>query len=91
MINIQNIDDNECFKWCLVTYLNLVDRNPVIITKADRDFVKKPDFKYRKFPVKVRDIHKTEKNNSIAINLFPFENKEKHPIYLSKKCWEEKR
>ena len=63
----------------------------MIITKADKDFVKKPDFKYRKFSVKVRDIHKTEKNNSIAINLFPFENKEKHPIYWSKKCWEEKR
>ena len=21
LINIQNINDNECFKWCLVTYL----------------------------------------------------------------------
>ena len=29
--NIQNIDDNECFKWCLVRYLNLVDCNPRII------------------------------------------------------------
>ena len=22
LINIQNIDDNECFKWCLVRYLH---------------------------------------------------------------------
>ena len=22
LINIQNIDDNKCFKWCLVRYLN---------------------------------------------------------------------
>ena len=22
-INIENIDDNECFNWCLVRYLNL--------------------------------------------------------------------
>ena len=22
-INIENVDDNECFNWCLVRYLNL--------------------------------------------------------------------
>ena len=27
--------------------------------------------------------------NSIAISAFGYENKEKHPIYLSKKCCEE--
>ena len=30
LINIQNIDDNECFKWCLAGYLN-----PAIITKQE--------------------------------------------------------
>ena len=28
LINIQNVDDNECFKWCLVRYLYPADRNP---------------------------------------------------------------
>ena len=37
-----------------------------------------------------RDIHKIEKKNSIAISVFGYENKEKHPIYVSKKCCEEK-
>ena len=27
-INIQNIDGNQCFKWCLVRYLNPADLNP---------------------------------------------------------------
>ena len=27
MVNIQNTDDNECFKWCLVWYINLADHN----------------------------------------------------------------
>ena len=27
LINIQNIDNNECFKWCLVRYLHPVDHN----------------------------------------------------------------
>ena len=28
LINIQNINDNECFKWCLVRYLHPVYHNP---------------------------------------------------------------
>ena len=51
LINIQNIDDNECFKWCSVRYLHPTDRNPAIITKADKDFSKRLDFKDVKFPV----------------------------------------
>ena len=61
MINIQNIDDNECFKWCLVRYLNPKNRHPVGITKAGQDFLKRIAFKDIKFPVKIRDIHKIEK------------------------------
>ena len=45
MINIQNIDGNECFKCSLVTYLNTADRNPARIKKAGKDFPKKLDFK----------------------------------------------
>ena len=38
----------------------------------------------------MRDIHKIEKKNSISISIYGYENKEKHPIYVSKKCREEK-
>ena len=41
LINIQNIDDNQCFRWSLVRYLNLTDHNPKRITKADKDFSEK--------------------------------------------------
>ena len=44
-INIQNVDDNECFKWSLVRYLNLADHHPARITKVDKDFAKKLDLK----------------------------------------------
>ena len=72
LINIQNTDDNECFKWCLVRCLNPGDHNPRRITQADKHFAKTPDLK---FPVKIRDIHKIEKNNSIGISVFGYENK----------------
>ena len=61
LIDIQNIGDNECFKWSIVKYLNPADHNPRRITEADKDFVKKLDFENIKFPVKIRDIHKMEK------------------------------
>ena len=90
LINIQNTDDIECFKWYLVRYLNPAGYNPRRITKADKDFAKRLDFKDIKFPVKIRDIHKIEKKNSISISVFGYENKEKYPVYISKQCCEKK-
>ena len=72
-INIQNTDDNECFKWCLVRYLNPADHHPARITNADKDFETKLDFKDIKFPTKTRDIHKIEKKSSIGISVFRYE------------------
>ena len=45
----------------MIRYLNPADHNPRRITKADKDFAKRLDFKDIKFPVKIRDIHKIEK------------------------------
>ena len=90
LIDIQNIDDNECFKWSTVRYLNPANHRPVRITKADKDFAKKNDFKGIKCPVKIKDINKIEKNNSTGISVFGCESKEIHPIYISKQCCEEK-
>ena len=75
MINIQNIDDNEWFKWCLVRYLHTVDHDPKKVTKAGKESSKKLDFKGIKFPVKVRDIHKIEKMSSVGISAFGYEIK----------------
>ena len=58
LIKIQNIDDNQWFKWSIVRYLNPTDRNLARIAKADKEYAKKLDFKNIKFPVKIRAIHK---------------------------------
>ena len=62
LIDIQNIGDNECFKWSLVRYLHPADHNPGRISKVDKDFPIKLHFKDMVIPFKVRDIHKIEKN-----------------------------
>ena len=70
----------------MARYLNPADHNPRIITKADKDFAKRLDFKEMKFPVKTKDIHKTEKKNSIGVSVFGYENEEKFPIMKSMFC-----
>ena len=60
LINIQNTGDNEYFKWHYLRYLNPENHHPTRITKADKDFAKRLDFKETKFPVNIRDINKIE-------------------------------
>ena len=74
----------------MVRYLNPTDHNPRRITKADKDFAKRLDLKDINFLHKIKDIHKLKKKNSIGINVFGYENKEKYPIYVSLKCCKEK-
>ena len=70
--------------WCLVTYLNVANHHATWITKADKDFANKFDFEDIKLLAKIRHIHKIDKNNSISISVSGCENKEKHPLYVSK-------
>ena len=42
LIDIQNIDDNECFKWRIVRYLNPANNHSARITKGGKYFAKKP-------------------------------------------------
>ena len=75
----------------MVRYLNPSNNHPARITKPDKEFAKKLDLKNIKFWVRNRDTHKTEKTNSINVSDFDYENKEKHPIYVSKKSFEERK
>ena len=42
------------------------------------------------FPIKSANIYKIDKKNSISINVFGYENKEKYPIFFLIQCCEEK-
>ena len=91
MINIQTIDNNGYFKWYLVRYLYPADHISSRIRKSDKLFGDELDFEDIKFPVKIKDIHKIGKKNSTGISVFGYENKVKYPIYVSRKCSEDKR
>ena len=68
----------------MVRYLHPADHHSARIRKVDRLFGDELDFKDIKFPVKVKDNHKTEKNNSIGNSIFGYKNKVKCPISVSK-------
>ena len=70
--------------------LNPAEHHPARITKIDEILGDELDFEEVKFPVKIKDIHKIKKTNSIAISVFGYENKRKHPIYITKECYEDK-
>ena len=59
LFNIQNIDDNKCFKWCIVRYSNLTNHHQAIIKKADKDFAKK--LEGHNFQLKLETLTKFEK------------------------------
>ena len=64
MINIRNIDDNDCFKWCLVRYLRPADHNLRRITKAEKLFGDEVDFEDIKFIVNMIIV---EENTFVVI------------------------
>ena len=80
MINIQNFEDNECFKWCLIRNLNPADYHSAAIRKVKKVFERKFDFKDIKSSVKIRDIYKVERKNYIGISIFGYGNKIKYPL-----------
>ena len=68
LINIQNTDDNDCFKWCLVRYVAQQDLQKIL--------PKSLILKTQNFQLKLETLTKLKKKkNSIGISVFGYENK----------------
>ena len=87
LINLKN-NDNECFRWCHIRYLNPQDKYPQRIKKIDKEYINQLDYSGIEFPVNVKHYNKIEKQNEININVFGYENKQPYPIYISKEKYE---
>ena len=87
LINMKN-EDNECFRWCHIRHLNPQDKDPQRIKKTDKQYVGKLDYSNIEFPVGVKH-NKIEKQNSINISVFGYEDKQPYPIYVSKEKYED--
>ena len=72
------------FKKCLIRYLHPTDHPAPTIRIFNKMLEEELGFKDIKFPVKFRNIYKIEKNNSLSVTVFGYENKEKYPLCASK-------
>ena len=87
IINIKN-DDDECFRWCHIRYLNPQSKNPQRVKHCDRVYVENLDYSGIDFPVSVKQYNKIEKQNSVCLNVFGYEKGHPYPLYISKEKFE---
>ena len=87
MINIKN-SDNKCFLWCHIRHLNPLKIHLERTTKEDKKVINDLDHEGIKFPVSKKDYYKIERQNSICINAFCYENNLAYPVYVSDQKFE---
>ena len=83
LVNLKT-DDNECFRWCHIRYLNPQEKDPQRIKKSDKRMVEDLNYQDIEFPVSAKDYTKIEVQNSINVNVFGYENRQFYPIFVSK-------
>ena len=88
LINMKN-EDNECFRWCHIRHINPQEKYPQRIKKVDKQYIEKLDYSGVEFLVSVKHYNKIEKQNSINISVFGYEDKQPYPIYVSKEKYED--
>ena len=88
LINIKNKDD-ECFRWCHIRHLNPQIKHPERIKKGDKQFMEELNYEGFEFPVSHKHYNKTEKQNSIRINVFGYEKRQPFPIHISEEKFED--
>ena len=86
LINIKN-KDNECFRWCQIRHLNPQTEHPERIKKEDKKMINELNYDGIDFAVSQKHYNKAEKQNSIRINVFGYENGQPFPIHISKETF----
>ena len=88
LINIKN-KDNECFRWCHLAkvYSEKVKSNCERISHYKK-YVDTLNYDSIEFPVSIKQIPKIEEQNNISINVIGYENKQRFPLFVSKKVFE---
>ena len=88
LINIKNKDD-ECFRWCHIRHLNPQTEHPERIKKEDKKMINELNYDGIDFPLSQKNYNKVEKQNSIRINVFGYENGQPFSIHISKETFKD--
>ena len=88
LLNIKNKYD-ECFRLCHIRHLNPQTEHPDRIKKEDNKMIKELNYDGIDFPLSQKHYNKVEKQNSIRINVFGYEDGQPFPIHISKETFED--
>ena len=88
LINMKDKDE-ECFRWCHIRHLNPQTKYPEKIKKEDKKMINEPNYDGIDFPLSRKHYNKVEKQNSIRINVFGYEDGQPFPIHISKETFED--
>ena len=88
LIKIKNKDD-ECFRWCHIRHLNPQTEHPERIKKEDKKMINELNYDGIDFFLSQKHYNKVEKQNSIRINVFGYEDGQPFPIHISKQTFED--
>ena len=84
VINIQNLQDDYCFLWCVLAHIYSVDKHAYELYNY-RKYFNVLDISGLNFPLKYSDTPEFENISPlISVNVLPFENNEVFPLYASK-------
>ena len=87
LINIKN-NDNKCFLWYNIRHLNPLKKHPESTAKVNKSIIIDLDYEGIKFTVSKKHYCKIERQNSIFINVFCYENNFTYPVYVSDQKFE---
>ena len=88
LINMKN-EDEECFRWCHIRHLNSQTKYPERIKKEDKKMINELNYDGINFPLSQKHYNKVEKQNSIRINVFGYQNGQPFAIHISKETFED--
>ena len=74
IINLHN-NDEECFKWSVITAEYVGMKNPQRVSNLRR-FEDNYDWSGLKFPVSTKDIRKFETRNNVSVNVLAVEGRD---------------
>ena len=76
-------DDEECFKWAVITAENVGMKDSQWVSNL-RKFTDNYDWSGLEFPVSIKDIGKFETRNNVSVNVLAVEGRD---IYIHRKSW----
>ena len=88
LINMKNKDE-ESFRWCHIGHLNPQTKYPERIKKEDKKMINELNYDGINFPLSQKHYNKVEKQNSIRINVFGYEDGQPFHIHISKETFED--